>query len=132
VPEQSAIAKQPGLAITQSAENRPVNHSTLAAGARRHDMEGEFHRPRPAPGEMEFRCRELRQPTQFAAETMSASSTTRRTKRAAGREDRDVRHQDRKLAFRATASCEGKVGWRHVYESAGDSGKVSEKTAVRS
>jgi len=25
------------------AENRPVNHSTLAADARRHDREGEFH-----------------------------------------------------------------------------------------
>jgi hypothetical protein len=93
-----------------------VNHRTPAAKGRRHDMEAEFHWPRPARGEVEFRCREPSQPTQFAAEARSASSTARRTKRAAGREDRDVRHQDRKHAFRARVSREGasKAGWRHV------------------
>jgi hypothetical protein len=82
-----------------------VNHRTPAAKGRRHDMAGEFHWPRPARGEVEFRCREPSQPTQFAAEARSASSTARRTKRAAGREDRDVRHQDRKHAFRARSAA---------------------------
>jgi len=38
----------------------------------------------------------------------------------AGREDRDVRHQDRKYEYRARVSREGagKAGWRRIGESA--------------
>ena len=93
--------------LAGEAQDRLVNHSILAANARRHDVEGEFHWPPSAHGEMEFRCRKRPQPTQFAAEARSASPKARSTCGAAGREDRDVRHQDRKHAFRGRVSREG-------------------------
>jgi hypothetical protein len=107
------------------AEDRPVSQSTLAANARRDDMEGEFiDRRRLAArwssGVGNGLSRHSLRPRRGAHHPKREALCG-----TAGREDRDVRHQDRKHAFRAWVSREGagKAGRRHVSESAGDSGE---------